>query len=351
MKDMFWNCLQLSCQQLGRDNPVLSVMDDEPGWVQLVLNPGCMLKPSATAEATAAQGFVDVQMRFGGPPTRMWGTTEHERPLCFYHGTSPESLLAILFRGRIAAGSSVGKERCSPDGVYGYANRDVSTASSYVQAGVQLTFRPAYGTLLTAKQTSTLQWVPQGCAARMKRGAYNRHQAAGAEWVFHEDSCEVLECRVQVCALGLLATAAVALVNRLPDRPNVLPPMLHHEGSNSSGCHGASISSGGPGASSSAGGPEASRSSRGASSSSGGAQAVLLPIASAPQAPPLPIVAAPQAPLLPIVAAPQTLLLPTAPAPQAPQAPAAPPRPALDTNLVKYVLWQGHWYACELEYF
>jgi len=235
----FLTCLQRVCALLGRLSPVISVQQ-EGEWVELVLNPRCMQGPSAAAVAAAAQGFVDVQLG-AGPATRMH-STGHAVPECFYHGTSPEALLAILLDGRIASGTEVGLPRCRPDGVYAYSTDAVSEASQYVDAGAQLRFRATCAVLSYADTLSLREQpglVPEGGACRMKRSAARRHGAGGVEWIFHPASCELFWARVRADKLDRLAQAASNRLDDLTSRPQ--------PSAGSSGAAGAaSSSSGGP---------------------------------------------------------------------------------------------------------
>ena len=235
----FLLCLQQISSLLGRLSPVISAQQ-EGDWVQLVLNPCCMRGPSAAAVAAATQGFVDAQLGVG-PATRMHGTG-HTVPECFYHGTSPEALMAILLDGRLASGTEVGRPRCRPDGVYAYSADTVSEASQYVDAGVQLRFR-ATCTILSYADTQRLREgfgrVPEGGVCRMRRSAARRHGAEGVEWIFHPDSCELFWARVGIDKLASLTQAASNKLDEVLATPR--------PSTGSSGTAGAaSSSSGGP---------------------------------------------------------------------------------------------------------
>ena len=117
-------------------------------------------------------------------------------PSEFYHCTSPETLLDILSEGRFASAGGLGEKPHTPDGLYAFGNRVVSSMSNYAKHGCQLEFQAACFALSIA-DSKKVKVVPEGVACRLKRSAYEVFGWTGYELVFNPRSCQIVGFRIK----------------------------------------------------------------------------------------------------------------------------------------------------------
>ena len=206
----FLRALQELCTLLNRPCPVMSIAT-EGAWIALDLAPACMLAPTARSAAVAARGSIDVQMSSGHCTM---DNIAMPLPAAFWHCTSIETLLHILLEGRFASAGNLGSKMHTPDGLYAFANRDVSCESTYAQQGGQLKFR-ARCFAVSAANSRKLNVVPEGVACRFHRSDYKRWGTPGTEWVLNPRSCHIITCRVHSLASCHLMEAVTAALGDL----------------------------------------------------------------------------------------------------------------------------------------
>jgi hypothetical protein len=174
--------LQLPC-------PLKACVWDGASW-NIEFDQDLMEGPSLTARRNAAAKDAQVFPNFNGP------LECREMPKIIYHGTTLENLAGIMIRGRFGSSQELGRTPHQPDGVYGYADKAISSQSGYVQPdGCQLWLR-VVGVATSARASSSAAWCPEGLAMVLGRGQYKARGAAGYEWVFHPRS--ILIERVEI---------------------------------------------------------------------------------------------------------------------------------------------------------
>ena len=113
----------------------------------------------------------------------------------YYHGTSVSGCLSILQDKKFKV-----LEPHHPTGIYSYPSSIVSGSSCYTAQGVELSFS-SKGIVLSLSDSRSLDFVPSGFIARMKRSAAKRHGAGGFEHIHHPNNCHILFCRFHLPAL------------------------------------------------------------------------------------------------------------------------------------------------------
>ena len=180
------------CKLLRRTNPVVSIAA-EGEWTAFRLAPASMPPPTRESVAVAAGRSVDIHLSTGSCKL---DAVDILMPSAFYHCTSPETLLDILSEGWFASAGGLGEKPHTPDGLYAFGNRVVSSMSNYAKHGCQLEFQAACFALSIA-DSKKVKVVPEGVACRLKRSTYEIFGCTGYEWVFHPLSCQIQGFRIK----------------------------------------------------------------------------------------------------------------------------------------------------------
>lgn len=120
----------------------------------------------------------------------------------YYHGTDMKGLLGVICSGTMFSWGQLrdveaGEEWAhSPDGVYSYADWDISCNSCYGVAGAVICFE-SVGFQLSENATIALgnNMVPEGAIGRMTRSEAKRSGAKGQEKIHNPKSIRLLWCR------------------------------------------------------------------------------------------------------------------------------------------------------------
>lgn len=212
--ETFREKLQELCGLLNRPSPVVSIVEEED-WVLLHLSqdgPAGMKAPTAKSAAVAAARSVDIVLSDGCSKTL--ADANVEMPSTFYHGTSPELLLSILLEGQFATADDLRMKRHTPDGLYAYGDKVVSTESCYTEQGCQVKFKVACFPI-TVPDSRLVDVVPEGAACRFHRSAHYKHKSKGTEWVFNPQSCHIQDCRILMSKAHCLMQAVTAALANL----------------------------------------------------------------------------------------------------------------------------------------
>ena len=121
--------------------------------------------------------------------------------LWYFHGTDMSGLLGVICRGNILSwgqlcDAEAGEYPHSPDGVYSYADYDISCSSCYGRSGAVVCFE-SVGFQLSEKYIFAFgqSMVPEGTIGRMSRSEFKRSGAKGLEKIHNPKSIRLLWCR------------------------------------------------------------------------------------------------------------------------------------------------------------
>ena len=119
----------------------------------------------------------------------------------YFHGTDMVGLFGVICSGTVFSWGQLcdveaGEYSHSPDGIYSYADFDISCNSCYGVAGAVVCFQ-SVGFQLSEKSTSALgqAMVPEGAIGKMTRSEAKRSGAKGQEKIHNPKSIRLLWCR------------------------------------------------------------------------------------------------------------------------------------------------------------
>ena len=162
----------------------------EDGWVYFNVKTHCTNQPCPLTMAAHNLGFYRTP---GGDI--LWPAYHEDVPPCYNHGTSVQGLMGVLREGVIR---SFPDPWGGPQGVYSYACLDRSTASTYVQQGVQLRFE---NPSIPVAKSHRPEIVPPGMICRQARSVHRKWEQAGWEWIHNPQSIKLCDFRVRINVL------------------------------------------------------------------------------------------------------------------------------------------------------